>query len=102
VAAEVCVFLKDTARAAVLYDLLVPYEGRNVMLGWYEASFGSAARALGMLATLCGKFDQAETHFESALKMNEQLGAVNWVARAQENYASLFSIDPRRVTGTKH
>jgi eukaryotic-like serine/threonine-protein kinase len=90
VAAEVCVFLKDIARGAVLYQLLLPYEGRNVMLGWYEASFGAASRALGMLATLCGKFDRAEKHFEDALRMNEQLGAVNWVARAQENYASLL------------
>lgn len=90
VASEVCVFLKDKQRALLLYRLLFPYAARNVMLGWYEACFGSASRILGSLASLLRNFDDAEKHFTDALAMNQRIGAIPWIAHNQRNYAAML------------
>jgi tetratricopeptide (TPR) repeat protein len=88
--ADVCAYLGDTARAAKLRDLLLPFAGRNVVIveGW--ASLGSADRALGMLATTVGRWDEAEAHFTAALELNGRLGARPWTARTQIGYAQML------------
>jgi tetratricopeptide (TPR) repeat protein len=88
--ADTCAYLGDTNRAAELRDLLLPFAGRNVVIveGW--GSMGSADRALGMLATTMGRWDEAEAHFNAALELNGRLGARPWVARTQMGYAQLL------------
>ena len=73
--AEVCAFLQDTARAATLYQLLLPYAGHNVVVGGVVVCYGSASHYLGMLAATMERWDDAEQHFQEALAMNARIGA---------------------------
>ena len=88
--AEVCAFLRDTARAATLYHLLHPYAGRNVIVGWSSGCYGAASRYLGMLATTMARWDEAEQHFQEALAMNTRTGARPWLAHTQHDYAAML------------
>ena len=92
VAAQVSVYLDDTARAESLYRLMLPFARRNVMLGWYEIGYGSASRTLGILAAALRRYDEAEKHFENALTMNRRLEARTWVARTQLSFAEMLLI----------
>ncbi|MBI3964092.1 MAG: AAA family ATPase [Chloroflexi bacterium] len=85
--AEICVFLGDIGHAATLYALLLPYAGRNIVAAEYQ---GSAARHLGLLATLLGRYEEAQAHFEAALAFNARMGARPWIAHAQHDYATLL------------
>jgi DNA-binding CsgD family transcriptional regulator len=82
--------LRDAARADVLYRLLVPYRGRNLMAGTTIASFGAADGVLGMLAATKGDLPLAEQHFEDALAMNERQGARPALARVRLQYAQML------------
>ena len=85
--AEVCARLGDVPRARQLYEPLLPYAGRNVVVGRATACNGSASRLLGMLAATFGDFAQAERHFRDALAMNAAMGARPLVARTQLGWA---------------
>lgn len=87
---EVCADLGDTRRAAVLYDLLLPYAGRNVVIGFAHACDGAVARHLGLLATTLSRWDEAQQHFENALAMNQRMGARPYVAHTQRAYAEML------------
>jgi tetratricopeptide (TPR) repeat protein len=88
--AQVCAFLGDAERARELYDLLLPYGGRNVVLADMAACLGSASRSLGMLAATMGRWDDAAGHFEDALSMNAKMGARPYVAHTQREYAAVL------------
>jgi tetratricopeptide (TPR) repeat protein len=88
--AEVCAFLGDSERGATLYRLLLPYAERNVVVGFFTASYGAAARYLGLLAGTMSRWAEAEGHFEAALKMNARLGARPWLAHTQYQYATML------------
>jgi tetratricopeptide (TPR) repeat protein len=88
--AEVCAFLGDADRAAMLYQLLLPYAGRNVVVGFFTVCYGAAARFLGLLATTMSLWTEAEGHFEAALEMNAKLGARPWLAHTQHQYAAML------------
>ena len=49
--ADVCTFLEDKVRAATLYKILLPFAGRNVVIGNGESCCGALSRYLGALAT---------------------------------------------------
>jgi tetratricopeptide (TPR) repeat protein len=90
VAAETAALLADRARAAVLYDLLLPYADRCVVIGYGLACWGSVSRYLGLLATTLGRWADAERHFTTALEVNDRLGARPLVARTQYDLARLL------------
>ena len=52
--AESCSFLRDARRAATLYDLLLPYAGLGVTIGYASAFWGCTSQYLGMLAATFG------------------------------------------------
>jgi class 3 adenylate cyclase len=86
---EVCAFLGDAARAAALYDLLLPYARLNVgHVG--NARFGSGSRFLGLLAATMERWEDAEKRFEDALEMNTRMGAKPWIAWTQHQYADML------------
>jgi DNA-binding SARP family transcriptional activator len=87
--AEVCGRLGDAARAAELYEPLVPYAGRNVIVGRAATCNGSASRPLGVLAATRGEWSRAERHFRDALAMHEAMGARPFVARTQVAWAEM-------------
>jgi tetratricopeptide (TPR) repeat protein len=86
---EVVSFVGDGRRAAMLYDLLLPYGDRSAVGGALYCR-GVVARLLGALATLLGRYDDAERHFEKALEMNARIRARIWVAHTQHDYARML------------
>ncbi len=87
---DVCTFLGDQARAATLYQLLLPHAGRNVVVGNAAACYGAVSRYLGALATTLGRWDEAAQHFEDALAMNTRMEAWPWLAHTQYQYATML------------
>jgi tetratricopeptide (TPR) repeat protein len=88
--ADCCAFLGDAPRAREIYALMEPYAGRTVVMpeGW--ACFGTADRALGLLATTMQHWERAEAHFEVALGLDELMGARAWEARTEHGYARML------------
>ena len=87
--AEVVSFVGDVRRAAMLYDFLLPYVDRCAVVA-PSYSRGAVARPLGLLATLVGRYEDAERHFEKALEMNARIRARIWVAHTQHDYARML------------
>ena len=65
--ADVCAIVEDHDAAARLHALLAPYEDLYTVAP-VEATFGSVARALGVVASVLERFDVAERHFASAIE----------------------------------
>lgn len=86
----VCHSLADAKRAEMLYALLAPLSGRNLLAGTTIASFGAADGILGMLSATLGRWDEAERHFDAALTMNEGQGARPALARTRLHYAQML------------
>jgi DNA-binding SARP family transcriptional activator/tetratricopeptide (TPR) repeat protein len=87
--AETCVLVEEAEHAARLHELLLPYASLNA-IAVPQLALGSTSRPLGMLATLLGRFEDAERHFEEASRMNERMGARPWLAHTHEDYARLL------------
>ena len=87
---ELVIMLGDARRAAVVYELLLPYADRCVVLGGFSANRGSVHRFLGGLGALQSRFDEAERHFEYALAVNARIRARIWVAHTQYDYARML------------
>jgi DNA-binding SARP family transcriptional activator len=75
--------LGDAERAAEVYEMLLPYEATNVVIGFAAACDGPAARLLGRLAAVIGR--PYEQHFERALAMTERLQAPLLRARVERD-----------------
>jgi tetratricopeptide (TPR) repeat protein len=105
--AQTAVALGDTARARTLYDLMLPFEHRTAVSVSPLCS-GSVARYLGLLATLLGRFDDAQRHFELALVVNARLQARGFLAHTQADFAAMLiarDADPetrRRASSLVH
>jgi tetratricopeptide (TPR) repeat protein len=93
---EICSGLGDPDTAALLYDLLMPFAGLNVVIGLATVCLGSAARFLGKLALTIGRPHDAAEHFEQALAANAQLRAPLWLAHTQLDYGQALG---RRARG---
>jgi tetratricopeptide (TPR) repeat protein len=89
--ADCCAYLGDAPRAQEIYELMEPYAGRIVVMpdGW--ACFGSADRALGVLASTMRQWERAEKHFEVALGLDMTMGARAWQARTELGYARMLA-----------
>jgi tetratricopeptide (TPR) repeat protein len=81
VAANLARGLDDARRAALLYEILRPYEARQLTLPLTISCYGSAARPLGMLAAAMGDWTRAERHFEAALVFDEHERRSCWAGR---------------------
>jgi class 3 adenylate cyclase/tetratricopeptide (TPR) repeat protein len=88
--AEVCARLGDSRRAAELYKLLLPYRDLTVIVPIHALCCGAAARYLGMLAATMRDWPSAETHFESALAIEEKMKAWPWLAHTKYEYAAML------------
>jgi DNA-binding SARP family transcriptional activator len=86
---NVCSFLADEDAAARLYSLLAACDGLYTHAP-IEATFGSMARGLGVLATTLGRFEDAERHFEVAIATERKMGAHPWLAHAQHDMAAML------------
>jgi DNA-binding SARP family transcriptional activator len=87
--AETAGLLADSAAAAVLYPLLVPWASFDAA-DHPEGYRGSISRYLGLLATLTQSWDDAERHFDVALTSNSRRGARPWLAHTEHDYARML------------
>jgi tetratricopeptide (TPR) repeat protein len=86
----VCSYLGDASRAATLYELLLPYAGRQLVTGSAPVGCGSFSRYLGILATTISRWEDAVMHFEDALQMDERMKARPFAALTQQEYGAMF------------
>jgi class 3 adenylate cyclase len=87
--AETCAILNDQRGADTLYRLLCPYASRNVVLD-LDASYGLVAHFLGVLKSVMSDFNEAESHFQAALKFHQRIGAPPFIARTQYEYSAML------------
>jgi len=87
--ADVCWSLGDAARAPDLYDMLSPREGECVVVGAAD-TLGAVSRSLALLAATMRRWQDAERHFEDALRMNAQLGDKPWLAHTRAQYGAVL------------
>ena len=73
--------------APLLYEMLLPYASRFAFVG--PADGGAVARYVGRLATLLGRYDDAETHLRDALALHERPQAPYWIACTELDLAEL-------------
>jgi DNA-binding CsgD family transcriptional regulator/tetratricopeptide (TPR) repeat protein len=76
--------------AALVYPVLAPLTGTNVMIGHGVACYGAVDRYLGMLAATLGDSDGATHHFEAALSLNRRIGASTWLAHTAYEYGRVL------------
>jgi tetratricopeptide (TPR) repeat protein len=97
--AEACERLDEPAHALPLYQALLPYDD-YVVITHPEINLGSAARYLGLLASVMGRAEDAVRHFERALEANERMASRPWSARTQADLAR--TLLARRAPGDAH
>jgi tetratricopeptide (TPR) repeat protein len=87
--AEVAELVGDAERAHVMYGLLRPYEAYNGATADY-ISTGAVSRYLGLLSSVLRRLDEADRHFDDALKMNDRMGARPWAAQTLFDHARML------------
>ncbi|MEE8519021.1 MAG: hypothetical protein V3S98_07845, partial [Dehalococcoidia bacterium] len=87
--AEVCAYLRDATRAETLYEMLLPWDGKNV-LGGFALCYGPVARFLGLLAATMSRWEEGEGHFKSALEMSGRMSSKPWLTHIQVDYAEML------------
>jgi AAA ATPase domain len=86
---ETCERLEDPERAEMLYELLSPFDGRNVVSP--DAIFaGPVSRYLGLLAATRQEREAAEAHFTTAWEQAVADGARPWMARTRFDHARML------------
>lgn len=88
--ADVCWVLGDAARAPELYRMLSSHEGECVVLGWANTAWGAVSRSLAILAATMHRWEDAEGHFEDALRMNAELRDKPWLAQTRAQYGAVL------------
>ena len=88
-ASETCVRLGDTARAAQLFALLLPYEGLAVTIS-HLCYMGSVSHYLGILAGAMGAFDEAEIRLNNALATYRRIEAPPFSCTTQLGLAQML------------
>ena len=86
---ETCAHLEDARCSAAVYDLLLPFERRNVVTA--QCVFdGPVSRFLGILATTMGDWDSASRHFEVARSASARTHARPFVALTAIDQAAML------------
>jgi class 3 adenylate cyclase/tetratricopeptide (TPR) repeat protein len=85
---EVCARLDAAASAAALAERLAPFRHQIAFNG--GGILGSVARYLGLLDSLRGRYDAAESAFADAAAAHEHLGAPIWLARTHLDWARML------------
>jgi DNA-binding winged helix-turn-helix (wHTH) protein/tetratricopeptide (TPR) repeat protein len=90
VLAELCELCRDDHLAGALYELLQPFARQHVVIGTAIVYRGAVATGLGRLATLLGRWKEAEHFFESALLRERRMGARPFEAGVQVAWARML------------
>jgi DNA-binding SARP family transcriptional activator len=89
--ASTAALIDDLGRCRQAYDMLLPYAD-ICLVALAVMCEGSISRLLGVLATALGRYEQAEAHFERALRMNEAIHAPLWTAHTQHELARMLRL----------
>jgi tetratricopeptide (TPR) repeat protein len=78
--------------AASLYPLLLPYADRTVAITMPHpvVCLGSVSLYLALLAAVAFRWDEANSHFQTALRVNDRLGAAAFLAPTRYEYARML------------
>jgi tetratricopeptide (TPR) repeat protein len=87
--ADVAYRLDDPESSRVLHELLLPYAEHNACTADYIAT-GSVSRPLGVAATTMARWEDAERHFEHALRLNGKINARPWSAWTASDWAEML------------
>jgi AAA ATPase domain len=94
---KVCAAVADADRAALLYEWLAPFADQVVYTG--ISAWGDVDHALGRLATVLTRHEDAARHLEASADRYERIGAPVWLARAAVDEA--FLLLTRERTGDR-
>jgi class 3 adenylate cyclase/DNA-binding CsgD family transcriptional regulator/tetratricopeptide (TPR) repeat protein len=95
--ADACIATDDVAKAPILYEEMLAFRGRNLMVAM-STCLGPADRVLAGLASIMGRHDEADAHHAAALEFAEASESPLWVAEVQVQWArSLLARDPARA-----
>jgi hypothetical protein len=93
---EVCLAVGDVERAALLHAELDPVRDHCLVVGDGILCLGPAARVLGGLAALLGRWEESEAHFTRARELCDSLGSPAWAARTRLDHARALARRGRR------
>ena len=82
--------VRDAAIAETLYAHLSPHAGETITLGNGRACVGAVAWVLGVLAASLERWEDAERHYDAALRLHRTMGARPFLARALVDYAAVL------------
>ena len=77
--------------AARLTGALAPYRGRLVVWGGANSIWGPVSHYLGLLAATLGQAEVAVRHFEEAVELEEQIGALPYLAYSLDGLATALT-----------
>ncbi len=83
--------LDDAERMEQIERLLVPYGNRPIAIGGASAYGGTSAYYLGMLAARLDRVDDAVERLEEAARLNQEGGALPWLARSRYELAKALA-----------
>jgi DNA-binding SARP family transcriptional activator/class 3 adenylate cyclase len=87
--ARVAYRLADADLAAVLHGQLERYADRPASVGM--VCIGSNHQALGLTATVMGRYDEAEDHFQNAIAAHREAGWLAVLVETQVFYAAMLA-----------
>lgn len=82
---EVAAEIGDVQAAATLAGFLEPYAGRLLLATKGLACLGSADRLLGRLAATLGRWEEAESRFQAAERLERGVGSRLLLARTHDS-----------------
>jgi class 3 adenylate cyclase len=89
--ADVCDYLGDERRAALLYECLRPHASHFAVGGESgTGQIGPVGMRLGMLASLLRRFEESSRYFETTIHWARSNELRPWLAHTQFGYARMF------------
>jgi len=79
--AEVAAVVGDAVAAQELYEVMRPYDERLVVRGGASVISAPVSHYLGQLAVTMGRLDDGVRHLRAAAALEEEIGALPWLAR---------------------
>jgi tetratricopeptide (TPR) repeat protein len=74
-----------------LAQALAPYRGRLVVWGGANSTWGPVSHYLGLLAATAGETEDAIRHFEEAIELEDQIGALPYLAHSLDGLAAALT-----------
>jgi len=93
--AEVIIQRNDAERSERLFNRLAPWA--NQFSAGAMSAEGPVSHYLGGLASVLGRYDEAETHFLESAAMNERVGGKFFAARTDLSWGKMLA--ERRLSG---